>query len=164
MPKKGFEPTIPVFERVKTIHALDRVATVIGRSGDIAPQFSTSTLDGEWFSFRLRSLYLRGNSLGETIVVCGDSRTENIHRLHSVLFTVHIITTALSKVNRMQGKTIYLYVCASNKLQCQLCEQCNAHTAQYLGCSTVLYLFWVNLTRRLQIQGYVASGGWMTGH
>jgi hypothetical protein len=25
-----FEPTIPVFERVKTFHALDRAATVIG--------------------------------------------------------------------------------------------------------------------------------------
>jgi hypothetical protein len=27
----GFEPTIPVFERAKTIHALERAATVIGR-------------------------------------------------------------------------------------------------------------------------------------
>jgi hypothetical protein len=26
----GFEPTIPAFERAKTVHALDRVATVIG--------------------------------------------------------------------------------------------------------------------------------------
>jgi hypothetical protein len=26
----GFEPTIPVFERAKTVHALDRTATVIG--------------------------------------------------------------------------------------------------------------------------------------
>jgi heme oxygenase len=26
----GFEPTIPVFERAKTVHALDRAATVIG--------------------------------------------------------------------------------------------------------------------------------------
>jgi hypothetical protein len=26
----GFEPTIPVFERVKTINALDSAATVIG--------------------------------------------------------------------------------------------------------------------------------------
>jgi hypothetical protein len=26
----GIEPTIPVFERAKTVHALDRVATVIG--------------------------------------------------------------------------------------------------------------------------------------
>jgi hypothetical protein len=30
MPWVGFEPTIPVFERAKTIHALDRAATVIG--------------------------------------------------------------------------------------------------------------------------------------
>jgi hypothetical protein len=30
MPRVGFEPTIPVFEREKTVHALDRAATVIG--------------------------------------------------------------------------------------------------------------------------------------
>jgi hypothetical protein len=26
----GFEPTIPVFKQAKTVHALDRAATVIG--------------------------------------------------------------------------------------------------------------------------------------
>jgi hypothetical protein len=31
MPRVGFEPTIPVFEWAKTVHALDLVATVIGR-------------------------------------------------------------------------------------------------------------------------------------
>jgi hypothetical protein len=30
MPRVDFEPTIPVFERAKTVHALDRVATAIG--------------------------------------------------------------------------------------------------------------------------------------
>jgi hypothetical protein len=29
MPQVGFEPTIPAFERVNTVHALDRAATVI---------------------------------------------------------------------------------------------------------------------------------------
>jgi hypothetical protein len=28
----GFKPTIPMFKRVKTFHALDRAATVIGRT------------------------------------------------------------------------------------------------------------------------------------
>jgi cobalamin biosynthesis protein CobD/CbiB len=32
MPQVGFEPTISVFERKKTVHALDRAATVIGTS------------------------------------------------------------------------------------------------------------------------------------
>jgi hypothetical protein len=32
MPGVGFEPTIPVFERAKTVHALDRAATVIGHN------------------------------------------------------------------------------------------------------------------------------------
>jgi hypothetical protein len=31
MPGVGFEPTIPVFERVNTVHALDRAAAVIGK-------------------------------------------------------------------------------------------------------------------------------------
>jgi hypothetical protein len=30
MPQVGFESTIPVFKRAKTVHALDRAATVIG--------------------------------------------------------------------------------------------------------------------------------------
>jgi hypothetical protein len=30
IPWAGFEPTIPAFERVKTVHALDRAGTVIG--------------------------------------------------------------------------------------------------------------------------------------
>jgi hypothetical protein len=30
MPQVGFEPTVQVFERAKTVHALDRAATVIG--------------------------------------------------------------------------------------------------------------------------------------
>jgi hypothetical protein len=32
MPRVGFEPTIPVFERAKTVHALDRAAVVIGNA------------------------------------------------------------------------------------------------------------------------------------
>jgi hypothetical protein len=32
MPRVGFEPTIPVFERAKTNHALDHAATVIGKA------------------------------------------------------------------------------------------------------------------------------------
>jgi hypothetical protein len=30
MPLVGFEPMAPVFERAKTVHALDRAATAIG--------------------------------------------------------------------------------------------------------------------------------------
>jgi hypothetical protein len=32
MPQVGFELTIPVFERAKTVHTLNRAATVIGES------------------------------------------------------------------------------------------------------------------------------------
>jgi hypothetical protein len=32
MPRIRFEPMTPVFERAKTIHALDRAATVIGNN------------------------------------------------------------------------------------------------------------------------------------
>jgi hypothetical protein len=30
MPQVKFEPTIPVFEQAKTVHALDRAASVLG--------------------------------------------------------------------------------------------------------------------------------------
>jgi hypothetical protein len=30
MPQVGFEPTIPVFEREKTVHASSRAATLLG--------------------------------------------------------------------------------------------------------------------------------------
>jgi hypothetical protein len=33
MPRVGFEPTIPAFERANTVHALDRAVTVIGNYG-----------------------------------------------------------------------------------------------------------------------------------
>jgi hypothetical protein len=30
MPQVGFEPTIPMFDRAKAVHTLDRATTVIG--------------------------------------------------------------------------------------------------------------------------------------
>jgi hypothetical protein len=36
MPRVGFEHMIPMFEQAKTVHALDRAATVIG-FGDTSP-------------------------------------------------------------------------------------------------------------------------------
>jgi hypothetical protein len=36
MPRVGFEPTTPVFERAKTVHSLYSAATVIGFSSVIA--------------------------------------------------------------------------------------------------------------------------------
>jgi hypothetical protein len=38
MPWAGFEPTIPALERIKTVHALDREATVIGTNLNILIQ------------------------------------------------------------------------------------------------------------------------------
>jgi hypothetical protein len=35
MPRVGFKPKIPVFERAKTVHALDRPAAVIDYCGCI---------------------------------------------------------------------------------------------------------------------------------
>jgi hypothetical protein len=35
MLREGFEPTTPVFERAKTVHALDCAATVIGRPQEL---------------------------------------------------------------------------------------------------------------------------------
>jgi hypothetical protein len=41
MPRVGFEPTIRVFERVKTVHALSRAITVIGRPVFYKPENTT---------------------------------------------------------------------------------------------------------------------------
>jgi hypothetical protein len=87
MPWVGFEPTIPVFERAKTFHALDRASTVngrfmvnIGKYGFVFNWLSTTPRRhiGEWryssiilylgtrsrrmVSFTTRPLYPRGKS------------------------------------------------------------------------------------------------------
>jgi hypothetical protein len=35
MPRVGLEHTIPAFERAKTVHALERVATVTGHNKEV---------------------------------------------------------------------------------------------------------------------------------
>jgi hypothetical protein len=42
MPQVGFEPTIPVFVRAKTVHVLERAATVTGISICTVTQFHAS--------------------------------------------------------------------------------------------------------------------------
>jgi hypothetical protein len=37
MPRVGFQPTIPLFEQAKTVHALDCVATLIDIKGKAIP-------------------------------------------------------------------------------------------------------------------------------
>jgi hypothetical protein len=41
MPCVGFEPTIPVLERAKAVHALDRAATVAGQLRTVATDNNT---------------------------------------------------------------------------------------------------------------------------
>jgi hypothetical protein len=41
----GFEPTIPVFERVKTAHALDCATTVIGRMLKMLTNYSRGSTE-----------------------------------------------------------------------------------------------------------------------
>jgi hypothetical protein len=49
MPTVGFEPTISVFERVKTIHALDRAANVIDSPNDVMYINSVRTSQGAYY-------------------------------------------------------------------------------------------------------------------
>jgi hypothetical protein len=42
-PRVGFEPTIPVFERSETVHALDSVTTVIGSYSNVETSNSPSS-------------------------------------------------------------------------------------------------------------------------
>jgi hypothetical protein len=57
MPQVGFEPTIPVFERAKIIHALDRAATVLGflyTSIYSSRDSSKSVARGRWWTAGIR--------------------------------------------------------------------------------------------------------------
>jgi hypothetical protein len=56
MPRAGFEPNIPVFERAKTVHALDREATVIGNCQGIVYVFMytyASTVDASKYKYEI---------------------------------------------------------------------------------------------------------------
>jgi hypothetical protein len=44
MPQVGFEPTIPVFDRAKTVHVLSRAATVIGKITEVLVPISNTGL------------------------------------------------------------------------------------------------------------------------
>jgi hypothetical protein len=58
MPRVGFEPTIPVFERARMVHALDRAATVIRTS---LPLRLETVLIGQHITTNFL-VYLAGNS------------------------------------------------------------------------------------------------------
>jgi hypothetical protein len=62
MPRVGFEPTIPVLERAKTVHALDRYEGV-WENGCIDPHFLDLGTSWRWVvSFTSLLLYPRGKS------------------------------------------------------------------------------------------------------
>jgi hypothetical protein len=46
MPRVGFEPTIPAFQRAKIVHALDRATTVISLDG-ITVHLNIRQCDGQ---------------------------------------------------------------------------------------------------------------------
>jgi hypothetical protein len=48
MPRVGFESTISVFERAKTVHASDSAATVIGEPGTCSMQIDNVTAALAW--------------------------------------------------------------------------------------------------------------------
>jgi hypothetical protein len=54
MPRVGIEPTIPAFEQMKTVHALDRAATVIGRNYIAISNYSIALL----FTFQTKNVTL----------------------------------------------------------------------------------------------------------
>jgi hypothetical protein len=58
MPEVGFVPPIPVFERAKTIHALERAATVSGVLYDYKHTYNPNIL-----AFHVRKPKLRFNGI-----------------------------------------------------------------------------------------------------
>jgi hypothetical protein len=70
MPWAGFEPTISVFERAKTFHALDRTATVIGQLF-----FSLRLLENEISDFmKRRNSLMWFNVLSIAVCILGTAR------------------------------------------------------------------------------------------
>jgi hypothetical protein len=63
MPWLVYEPTIPVFERTKTLHALDCAVTVIGNVCRTW-KFSRRNSMTEWMALGLRSNIKAGNNVG----------------------------------------------------------------------------------------------------
>jgi hypothetical protein len=57
MPKLGVEPTISVFELAKTVHALDRAATVIGTIKTYKTNFASCFYSCEVWSVTVRKMY-----------------------------------------------------------------------------------------------------------
>jgi hypothetical protein len=65
MPQVGFEPTIPVFERAKTVYALDRAATVVGKPDLMKPSIVYEKCDRRFYS-----IYYHNNRDGGLLKGC----------------------------------------------------------------------------------------------
>jgi hypothetical protein len=55
LPRVGFEPTTPVFERTKTVHALDRADTVIGSTAVVCLHLFEENVASEAVSHKFAS-------------------------------------------------------------------------------------------------------------
>jgi hypothetical protein len=58
MPRVGFEPMIPVFERVKMVHGLDCAATVIGISSLLGHNIPLNNLHSNTYNLHSSHIYL----------------------------------------------------------------------------------------------------------
>jgi hypothetical protein len=56
MSQMGFEPTILAFERAKTVHALDRAATVVGLKLYDKLKISRKYFDCSYDGFRVKQI------------------------------------------------------------------------------------------------------------
>jgi hypothetical protein len=68
LPRVGFEPMIPALERARTVHALDRAATVISISTASIQKLKTGLLLSRMLPFVILSL-LSNCSLSYTLVI-----------------------------------------------------------------------------------------------
>jgi hypothetical protein len=61
MARVEFEPTIPAFERAKTVHAPDRAATAIGKNGSTRCRILVSRI--EIMFQKVKSIYILSFSM-----------------------------------------------------------------------------------------------------
>jgi hypothetical protein len=120
MPRVGFEPTIPAFERTKTVHALDRAATVIGRRLITDTRFEpVARLVKEFIASngtRRSHCYSHNSQIPDAI----PSKTNPVH---SLIRISDFSTLQLNIIN--PSMSVCLSVCLSqiSRLQCYMSSE-----------------------------------------
>jgi hypothetical protein len=83
MPRVGFKPTIPGFERAKTVHALDHAATATGTTANTP------------YKFHCHKKVFKTNGLQSTIFWTGNPEKDEVTKEQRKLCTKEVTNVSL---------------------------------------------------------------------